>query len=116
MKSNTAVQSTHKYVTQNLKRKELDGNLQGGKATLISQSPLKALVRIPFERQNPDNPEHQQQAPAGTSIAHLRGLALTVVLGGTGSLLAQQRGHLLDISMLHGLQQAFIILVPLVGL
>lgn len=46
----------------------------------------------------------------------LRGPALGVMLGGTGPLLAQQRGHLLSISVLHSLQQAVVILVPLVGL
>lgn len=46
----------------------------------------------------------------------LRGPALGVMLGGTGPLLAQQWGHLLSISVLHSLQQAVVILVPLVGL
>lgn len=50
------------------------------------------------------------------NLVNLRGLALAVMLGGAGPLLAQQRGHLLGISILHGLQQSVVILVPLVGL
>lgn len=54
--------------------------------------------------------------PLTSQYPLLRGLALTVLLGGTGPFLAQQRGHLLGISILHSLQQTVIILVPLICL
>lgn len=57
-------------------------------------------------------------SPPLTSQYHslLRGLALAVLLSGAGPFLAQQRGHLLSISVLHSLQKTVIILVPLVCL
>lgn len=49
-------------------------------------------------------------------IHYLRSLAFAVMLGGAGSFFAQQGGDFLHIPILHSLQQAVVILVPLIGL
>lgn len=46
----------------------------------------------------------------------LRSFALTILLGGTGSLFTKQWSHFLRITILHCLQQPIIILIPLIGL
>lgn len=100
-----------------LKHPQTHLNMGVGGAAIISQRPHKALEELPNGYQGVQRtlriPEKNTKE---TRECSLRGLALTVELGGAGPLLAQQRGHLLHVAILHGLQQAVIILVPLIDL
>ena len=74
------------------------------------------LQSSPGSPRTSENKLRTQKRLSEASLSNLRGLALAVMLGGVGPLLAQQRGHLLGVSILHGLQQSVIVLVPLVRL
>lgn len=92
-------------------------NMRGAVGAVISQSPHRCTGKVPPGTPGiPENGLRTQRRPSEANLFSLRGLALAVMFGGAGPLLAQQRGHLLCVSILHGLQQPVIILVPLVGL
>lgn len=91
------------------------------KLPLMNKSIFRALVFVSHSvgdgaRSSRHSTTETLSPPLTSQHSLLRGLALAVVLGGTGPFLAQQRGHLLGISVLHSLQQAVIILVPLICL
>lgn len=92
-------------------------NMRDAVEAVISPSPHRCTGKVPPGTLGiPENGLRTQRRPSEANLFSLRGLALAVMFGGAGPLLAQQRGHLLCVSVLHGLQQPVIILVPLVGL